>query len=123
MKTFIASIITTIALTTTASAGICSWVERVDIAGSVKSSAMLSGGLSLVTTGNPAIAVINGAVTGAVVGGGLLAVDGTCYVFDEYNVAENTSEFVSDTYASASNLAVDTYGRLANYFYNENSEV
>ena len=122
MKTFIASIITTIALTTTASAGICSWVEKVDIAGSVKSSAVLSGGLALVATGNPAIAVVNGAVTGAVVGGSLLAVDGTCYVFDEYDVAENTSEFVSDTYASASNLAFDTYGRLANYFYNENSE-
>lgn len=98
MKTIIAAIVASIVLTTTATAGICTWVDRVDIAGSAKGSALLSGGWTLVTTGNPALAAVNGVATGAIVGGGLLAVDGTCYVMDEYNVVENTTDFVSDSY-------------------------
>lgn len=111
-----ASVITTVALTTTAHAGICSWVDNVDIASSVKGSMLLSGSITLVTTGNPVVATVNGVVTGAVVGGSLLAVDGTCYVFDEYNVAENTSDFVNKGYDIASSATLNTYNTVANYF-------
>ena len=114
MKTLILSIAVTIGLSTSAFAGICSWIDRVDIMGSAKGSALLSGGWSLVTTGNPAVAVVNGVVTGTIVGGGLYTVDYTCDFVEDKRVQENTVKFVSNTYELASDYATGSY----NYVYN-----
>jgi ABC-type multidrug transport system permease subunit len=113
MKKLTFATIAAIAFATTASADVCSWVDRVDIAGSAKASALLSGGLALATTMNPAVAVANGVVTGAVVGGSLYAVDYTCYVFEEHNVVENTTAFATKAYAVTSDYAAESY----NYLY------
>ena len=114
MKHLTIATIAALTIATSASAGVCSWVERVDIPGSIKGSAVLSGGITLATTMNPAVAVVNGVVTGAVVGGSLYTVDYTCYMFDKHDVANKTAAIADKAYDGALDYATDSY----NYVYN-----
>jgi len=127
MKRLILATIAALTLATSASAGVCTWIERVDIAGSAKGSAVLSGSLTLATTLNPAVALVNGAVTGAIVGGSLYTVDYTCYVFDKHDVADKTaaianeaynkaSEYTNKGYTVASEYATDSYNYINNWW-------
>jgi hypothetical protein len=127
MKRLTLATIATLTIATSASAGVCTWIERVDIPGSVKGSAMLSGGITLATTLNPAVAAVNGVATGAVVGGTLYTVDYTCYVFEKHDVADKTaaianeaynkaSEYTNKGYTIASEYATDSYNYINNWW-------
>lgn len=119
MKRLTIATIAALTFATSASAGVCTWIERVDIPGSVKGSAMISGGIALATTLNPAVAVVNGVATGAIVGGTLYSVDYTCYIFDKHDVANKTAAIADNYYDKASEMASSAYGKVANYFTEE----
>jgi hypothetical protein len=116
MKRLTIATIATLTIATSASAGVCNWIDRVDIMGSAKGSAILSGSFTLATTMNPAAAVVNGVIVGGTVGGGLYAVDYTCDVIENHDVAEQTSKIVSDTYEIVSDFASSTYNNATSYF-------
>jgi len=114
MKRLTIATLATLTLATSASAGVCTWIDNVDIVGSVKGSAMLSGGITLATTLNPAVAAVNGVATGAVVGGTLYTVNYTCYMFDKHDVANKTAALADKAYDGALDYATNSY----NYVYN-----
>ena len=115
MKRLTITTIAALTLATSASAGVCTWIERVDIPGSVKGSAMISGGIAFATTLNPAVAVVNGVATGAIVGGTLYGVDYTCYIFDKHDVADKTAEIADKYYDKAEDYAIKGYDIASNY--------
>jgi len=118
MKRLTIATIATLTIATSASAGVCSWIDNVDIAGSAKGSAVLSAGATLVTTKNPAVSVVNGVVVGVIVGGSFYAVDYTCDIFQGQDVVSKTSEIANKTYKKASEYATKSYSAASDYATN-----